>query len=219
VKELRSEAAERIEGAGNTGVVLVVEDDPLVQRALRRLFATAGHRVELFDCLAAFRARDLPEEPTCLVLDLHLPDGNGLELVDELHARGTPVSAVVITAHGDVPTTVRAMRKGAVELIEKPFDNDQVLRAVAEGLAHDASTRAARRTQAHALALLDRLSPREREVFDLVVEGLPNKLVASRLAVAEKTVKVHRARAMGKVGATSLADLIALAHLAASQRP
>jgi len=201
---------------GIRGVVLVVEDDPLVQRALGRLFKKAGHRVELYDDLESIRAAELPQEPTCLVLDLHLPDGNGLEIVDELHAEGTPLSAVVITAHGDVPTTVRAMRKGAVELIEKPFDNDQVLRAVAEGLARDAKTRAVRDRRNAARALLDRLSPREREVFDLVADGLANKVVASRLDVAEKTIKVHRARAMKKIGATSLADLIFLANAAGS---
>ncbi len=201
------------------GVVLVVEDDPLVQRALGRLFRKAGHRVELFSSLEAFRSSELPEEPACLVLDLHLPDGNGLEIVDELLAGGTPMSAVVITAHGDVPTTVRAMRKGAVELIEKPFDNDQVLAAVAEGLARDAKDRAARQRRGAACDLLATLSPRELEVFDLVVEGLANKVVASRLDVAEKTVKVHRARAMKKVGATSLADLIYLANTARSTEP
>ncbi len=201
------------------GVVLVVEDDPLVQRALGRLFRKAGHRVELFENLASFMARDLPDDPTCLVLDLHLPDGNGLEIVDALHAGGTPVPAVVITAHGDVPTTVRAMRKGAVELIEKPFDNDQVLAAVAEGLARDAKDRAARRRRDAARGLLESLSPREREVFDLVVEGLANKVVASRLGVAEKTVKVHRARAMKKMDATSLADLIFIANTARSSEP
>jgi RNA polymerase sigma factor (sigma-70 family) len=201
------------------GVVLVVEDDPLVQRALGRLFRKAGHRVELFDDLESFLARELPDDPTCLVLDLHLPDGNGLEIVDALHDEGTSVPAVVITAHGDVPTTVRAMRKGAVELIEKPFDNEQVLAAVAEGIARDAKDRAARRRRDEARALLDTLSPREREVFDLVVEGLANKVVASRLGVAEKTVKVHRARAMKKVGAASLADLIFLANTAEPAAP
>jgi RNA polymerase sigma factor (sigma-70 family) len=106
-----------------------------------------------------------------------------------------------------------------VELIEKPFDNDQVLTAVAEGLERDAKCRAARRRREDARALLDTLSPREREVFDLVVEGLANKVVASRLGVAEKTVKVHRARAMKKVGATSLADLIFLANNALQTEP
>jgi len=219
VTELRNRAPVSPDESGITGVVLVVEDDPLVQRALGRLFRKAGHRVELFDNLESFLAKDLPSDPTCLVLDLHLPDGNGLEIVDALHDSGTPVPAVVITAHGDVPTTVRAMRKGAVELIEKPFDNNQVLRAVAEGLARDARTRAARDLRDAARGLLDELSPREREVFDLVVEGLANKVIASRLDVAEKTVKVHRARAMKKVGATSLADLIFLANTAARDEP
>lgn len=217
--EIRNRASVRPDESGITGVVLVVEDDPLVQRALGRLFRKAGHRVELFDSLETFRSTDLPEEPACLVLDLHLPDGNGLEIVDELHAAGTALSAVVITAHGDVPTTVRAMRKGAVELIEKPFDNRQVLDAVAEGLARDAKNRAVRGRRDAARTLLGELSPREREVFDLVVEGLPNKVVASRLDVAEKTVKVHRARAMKKVGATSLADLIFLANTAEPDEP
>jgi len=219
VAEIRNRASVTPDESGITGVVLVVEDDPLVQRALGRLFRNAGHRVEVFDSLEAFRSTELPEEPACLVLDLHLPDGNGLEIVDELHAAGTAVSAVVITAHGDVPTTVRAMRKGAVELIEKPFENRQVLAAVAEGLARDARTRAARGRRDAARSLLGKLSPREREVFDLVVEGLANKVVASRLEVAEKTVKVHRARAMKKVGATSLADLIFLANTAEPDEP
>jgi len=219
VTELRNRAPVSPDASGITGVVLVVEDDPLVQRALGRLFRKAGHRVELFDDLESFAAKELPDDPTCLVLDLHLPDGNGLEIVDALHDGGTPVPAVVITAHGDVPTTVRAMRKGAVELIEKPFDNDQVLAAVAEGLARDAKYRAARQRRDAACDLLATLSPRELEVFDLVVEGLANKVVASRLDVAEKTVKVHRARAMKKVGATSLADLIYLANTARSTEP
>ena len=217
--EIRNRASVTPDESGITGVVLVVEDDPLVQRALGRLFRNAGHRVEVFDSLEAFRSTELPEEPACLVLDLHLPDGNGLEIVDELHAAGTALSAVVITAHGDVPTTVRAMRKGAVELIEKPFENRQVLAAVAEGLDRDARNRAVRGRRDAARTLLEELSPREREVFDLVVEGLANKVVASRLEVAEKTVKVHRARAMKKVGATSLADLIFLANTAEPDEP
>ncbi|KAB2958530.1 MAG: response regulator, partial [Thermoanaerobaculia bacterium] len=128
-------------GAQERGVVLVVEDDPLLQRALGRLLRSAGHRVELFDSVPAFLGSALPEEATCLVLDLHLPDGNGFEILDDLEARGTPVSAVVITAHGDVPTTVRAMQKGAVELLEKPFDNRRLLASVADGLARASRAR------------------------------------------------------------------------------
>jgi len=191
-----------------TGNVLVVEDDPLVRRALARLFRTAGYAVETFERIDAFLSAPQPPGPACVVLDLHFPVGNGFDVLDRLAAARTPLSAVVLTAHGDVPTTVRAMKGGAVELLEKPMDNDRLLAAVEEGLE-----RSARRSEELARQRLleerrDSLSRRQREVFELVVAGLANKEIAARLEIAEKTVKVHRAEVMRRMEAGSLAELV-----------
>jgi RNA polymerase sigma factor (sigma-70 family) len=204
-------------GAAATGTVLVVEDDILLQRALGRLFRTAGYRVELFDSVPAFLRHPAAPGPACLVLDLHLPDGNGFEILERLEAEGRALPAVVVTAHGDVPTTVRAMKSGAIELLEKPFDNRALLAAVAAGIARAEATGVERAGRRDAAARLATLTPREREVLELVVEGLPNKRIASRLGVAEKTVKVHRARLMEKCGALSLPDLVRLAARAGGE--
>jgi RNA polymerase sigma factor (sigma-70 family) len=200
--------------AAAEGVVLVVEDDALLGRALTRLLRSAGHRVELHDRVGALLDRPLPDAPACLVLDLHLPDGSGFDVLDHVEALGRSLPAVVITAHGDVPTTVRAMKHGAIELLEKPFDNRRLLEAVASGLERSARERGERRRRLDARERLATLSAREREVFDLVVEGLPNKRIASRLGVSEQTVKVHRMRIMEKTGADSLPELVRLAAAA-----
>jgi RNA polymerase sigma factor (sigma-70 family) len=205
-------AAPAADAAG--GVVLVVEDDALLGRALTRLLRSAGHRVELHDRVGALLDRPLPDGPACLVLDLHLPDGSGFDVLDHVEALGESLPAVVITAHGDVPTTVRAMKHGAIELLEKPFDNRRLLEAVAAGLDRSARERGERRRRQDARDRLAALSTREREVLELVVEGLPNKRIASRLGVSEQTVKVHRMRIMEKTGADSLPELVRLAAAA-----
>lgn len=203
--------------AATEGVVLVVEDDALLGRALTRLLRSAGHRVELHDRVGALLDRPLPDVPACLVLDLHLPDGSGFEVLDHVEALGESLPAVVITAHGDVPTTVRAMKHGAIELLEKPFDNRRLLEAVAAGLDRSSRERGERRRRQDARDRLAALSVREREVLDLVVEGLPNKRIASRLGVSEQTVKVHRMRIMEKTGVDSLPELVRLS--AAAEEP
>ncbi|GMU66219.1 MAG: DNA-binding response regulator [Acidobacteriota bacterium] len=200
--------------AAAEGVVLVVEDDALLGRALTRLLRSAGHRVELHDRVGALLDRPLPDAPACLVLDLHLPDGSGFDVLDHVEALGESLPAVVITAHGDVPTTVRAMKRGAIELLEKPFDNRRLLEAVAAGLERNARERAERHRRQSARDRLAALSSREREVLELVVEGLPNKRIASRLGVSEQTVKVHRMRIMEKTGADSLPELVRLSAAA-----
>jgi RNA polymerase sigma factor (sigma-70 family) len=192
----------------------VVEDDALLGRALTRLLRSAGHRVELHDRVGALLDRPLPDAPACLVLDLHLPDGSGFDVLDHVEALGQSLPAVVITGHGDVPTTVRAMKHGAIELLEKPFDNRRLLEAVASGLERSARERGERRRRLDARERLAALSAREREVLDLVVEGLPNKRIASRLGVSEQTVKVHRMRIMEKTAADSLPELVRLAAAA-----
>jgi RNA polymerase sigma factor (sigma-70 family) len=199
------------------GVVLVVEDDALLGRALTRLLRSAGHRVELHDRVGALLDRPLPDAPACLVLDLHLPDGSGFDVLDHVEALGESLPAVVFTAHGVVPTTVRAMKHGAIELLEKPFDNRRLLEAVAAGLDRSSRERSERRRRQNARDRLAALSVREREVLDLVVEGLPNKRIASRLGVSEQTVKVHRMRIMEKTGVDSLPELVRLS--AAAEEP
>lgn len=191
-----------------TGQVLVVEDDPLVRRAVARLFRTAGYPVETFERVDAFLAAGEPPSPACVVLDLHFPAGNGFDVLEWLASADTALAAVVLTAHGDVPTTVRAMKRGAVELLEKPIDNERLLAAVREGLARSARRAGELDRRRLLAARLDALSPRQREVFELVVAGLANKVIASRLGIAEKTVKVHRAEVMRRMEADSLAELV-----------
>lgn len=195
-------------GRPERGIVFVVEDDPLVQRAIARLLRTAGHRVETFDTVGAFLRRRVPAEPACVVLDLHLPDGNGLEVLERLAERDLPIAAVVLTAHGDVPTTVRAMRTGALELHEKPVDNDRLLEVVEEGLSRSADLRRRQRRRRRLSGRLGSLSPRQRQVFELVVVGRANKEIAARLGISEKTVKAHRGEVMRRMKADSLADLV-----------
>jgi FixJ family two-component response regulator len=198
-------------------LVAVVEDDQLVQRALLRLLRREGYQVEAFSSVEAYFERFAWELPSCLVLDLHLPGLGGLELLERLRERQQPVPTVVITAHGSVPTTVRAMKAGAIEFLEKPFDNSQLLAAVADGARRGLGQRRDTAERAELRARLALLTPRERQVLELVVEGLPNKKIAGRFQIAEKTIKVHRARVMEKMGAGSLPELVRL--YAAAQAP
>jgi FixJ family two-component response regulator len=198
-------------------LVAVVEDDQLVQRALLRLLRREGYQVEAFSSVEAYFEHFAWELPSCLVLDLHLPGLGGLELLERLRERQQPVPTVVITAHGSVPTTVRAMKAGAIEFLEKPFDNSQLLAAVADGARRGLGQRRDTAERAELRARLALLTPRERQVLELVVEGLPNKKIAGRFQIAEKTIKVHRARVMEKMGAGSLPELVRL--YAAAQAP
>lgn len=203
---------------GDKPLVVVVEDDELVQRALLRLLRGAGYQVEAFSTVEGYFERFAWVSPSCLVLDLHLPAAGGLELLERLQKEGGEVPTVVITAHGNVPTTVRAMRAGAFEFLEKPFENPQLLAAVAEGARLGTRLRRNHDERAELRGRLAQLTPRERQVLELVVEGLPNKRIANRFAIAERTIKVHRARVMEKMGAGSLPELVRL-YAAAVEGP
>jgi FixJ family two-component response regulator len=188
--------------------VFVVDDDASVRKALSRLLGAHGFVVESFASAKDFMARGLPDESSCLVLDVRMPELDGLGLQERIgHAR-LDVAIVFLTGHGDVPTTVRAMKAGAVDFLEKPFDADDLVAAVRRALAVSERTRAARTERDDLEVRLGALTPREREVLALVVAGLTNKVIADRLGTTEKTVKVHRGRVMAKMGAPSLAELV-----------
>jgi FixJ family two-component response regulator len=192
--------------------VYVVDDDTSMRTALDRMFRVAGFAVEAFDSPTAFLSHNHDAAPCCAVLDLRMPVLDGLALQARLREAGRMLPVVFITGHGDVPTSVRAMKTGAIDFIEKPFERDELIAAVRRAL--DAS-RDGVRVQAQRTALernLKSLTPRENEVFKLVAQGLLNKVIAARLGTAEKTIKVHRGRVMEKMAAGSLAALVRIAE-------
>jgi FixJ family two-component response regulator len=194
------------------GLIFVVDDDDAVRRALSRLLASAGYRSESFASPIEFMARPPYDGgPSCLVLDLQMPGMTGLELQLRLREAGHLVPIVFITGHGDIPTSVQAMRRGAVDFLSKPFTDEQLLAAIDTALERDRGALASRRTLRDLVTRWHTLTPREREVFALVVQGLLNKQVAGRLGTAEKTIKAHRAKVVEKMGASSLAELVRMA--------
>ncbi len=189
-------------------VVFVVDDDASVRSSLKFLLSTVGLRVEGFDSANTFLHRDLPDAPSCLVLDVRLPGLSGLDFQRELAARKISIPIVFLTGHGDIPMSVRAMKAGAVEFLTKPFRDQDLLDAVRIALERDR----ARREQEKDVMILQRrfdsLTPRERDVISMVVSGMLNKQIADRLGTAESTVKVQRSRASEKMHAESLVDLV-----------
>jgi len=189
-------------------VVFVVDDDPSVRSSLKFLISTVRLQVESFDSADTFLHRKPPDMPSCLVLDVRLPGLSGLDLQRELAARNMRIPIVFVTGHGDIPMGVRAMKAGAVEFLTKPFRDQDLLDAIRIALERD---RARREQEKEATALRQRfesLTPREREVISMVVSGMLNKQIAGQLGTAENTVKVQRSRAMEKMHAPSLADLV-----------
>jgi RNA polymerase sigma factor (sigma-70 family) len=189
-------------------VVFVVDDDPSVRLSLRFLISTVGLQVESFDSADAFLHRKPPDAPSCLVLDVRLPGLSGLDLQRELATRNMRIPIVFVTGHGDIPMSVRAMKAGAVEFLTKPFHDQDLLDAIRIALERD---RARRQQEKEVTALQQRfasLTPREREVISMVASGMLNKQIAGQLGTVEDTVKVQRSRAMGKMQAQSLADLV-----------
>jgi FixJ family two-component response regulator len=191
-------------------VVFVVDDDSRVREALSSLLASAGLEVAVFASATEFLNADKPDAPACLVLDLELPDINGLELQKELAEREAP-PIVFITGHGDIPSSVKAMKAGAVEFLAKPFGDDELLRAIEASIALDRAERQKRSERASLDERYERLTPREREVLTFVVAGFANKVTAVELGTSEITIGVHRGQIMRKMGARSLAELVRLA--------
>ena len=191
-------------------IVFVLDDDPRVREALSSLLSSAGLRVVAFASAAEFLKAKSPNSPACLVLDLQLPDISGLDLQRELAEAGGP-PIVFISGHGDIPTSVRAMKAGAIEFLPKPFSDQELLAAIDSAIAKDQEARRSRADLAELRKSYARLSPRERDVLPLIVAGLTNKHTAARLGVAEITVQVHRAQIMRKMAAPSLPDLVRMA--------
>ncbi|MEW6271707.1 MAG: response regulator [Thermodesulfobacteriota bacterium] len=189
-------------------IVYVVDDDAAVRDGLRFLVESVDLRVESCASAQAFLDAYDASRPGCLVLDVRLRGMSGLDLQDELAKRGVSIPTIIITGHGDVPMAVRAMKMGAVDFVEKPFNDQQLLDRIQQAIDKDRDRRRDGEERAHMQARLATLSPREREVMDLLVVGKANKEVAEHLGLSTRTVEGHRARLMEKLGCESLAELV-----------
>jgi RNA polymerase sigma factor (sigma-70 family) len=188
-------------------VVFVVDDDSSVRSSLKFLLSTVGLQVESFDSADNFLHKKPPDAPSCLVLDVRLPGLSGLDFQRELAARNIRIPIVFLTAHGDIPMSVRAMKAGAVEFLTKPVRDQDLLDAVRVALDQDRARREKEKEVTDIQQRFDSLTPREQQVISMLVSGMLNKQIAGKLGTAESTVKVQRSRAMEKMHAQSLVDL------------
>ncbi len=193
-------------------IVFVVDDDASVREALERLVRSAGLRVEAFASAEEFLTRPRADAPSCLLLDVQLPNLNGLDLQRRMVDAKAEIPIVFITGHGDIPTTVRAMKAGAVEFLTKPLVEGDVLESIRHAIARDRAARDHHTHTANLRARFATLTPREEEVMAWVVTGLLNKQIAGELGISEETVKVHRGHVMRKMEADSLADLVRMSE-------
>lgn len=199
----------------NEPTVFIVDDDDAVRRFLTGLIRSIDLKVEAYASAKDFLDAYEPGRPGCLLLDVRMPGMSGLELQRELSERSIALQVVILTGHGNVPVAVQAMKAGAVDFIEKPFNNELLLDRIQMAVAQSLRSDSEREKHDETLRRLDTLTPRERQVFDLVVNGETNKSIAHRLTISEKTVEIHRANVMRKMRARSLASLV---HMAVSLR-
>ena len=203
----------------DTALVYVVDDDASVRTAIGRLLRSVGLEIQLFASATEFLAFARPERPGCVVLDVRMPRLSGLDLQKALAAAGATLPIIFVTGHADVPMSVRAMKAGAVDFLPKPFHDQDLLDAVQRAIAADRERRLRESGLAAIRGVYETLTPREREVLSYVVSGALNKQIAGSLGTSEKTIKVHRARIMDKMGVESLADLVRLAGRLGVQGP
>jgi FixJ family two-component response regulator len=193
-------------------IVLVVDDDPSVRDALTYLFQSMELPVKAFATASELLDSKLPDVPSCLVLDIRLPGGSGLEFQEVLAKAGVQIPIVFLTGHGDIPMSVKAMKAGAVDFLTKPCRDQDMLDAVTKALDQDRRRRAGEKSLSDMRQRFGSLTPREQEVMALAASGLRNKQIAYQLQVEEITVKIHRGRAMRKMEARSFADLVTMAE-------
>jgi FixJ family two-component response regulator len=193
--------------------VFVVDDDPALLRLIRKLLESSGRRVETFPSATEFLEAYRPERPGCLVLDVRMPGMSGLALQERLAAAHCTLPILIVTGYGDVPVAVQAMRQGAFDFIEKPFSGQILIERIEAAVAMDARVRRKQLTREQVERRRETLTPRERQVMDLVAEGKPNKVIGSLLGLSPKTVEVHRANVMRKMDVDSLAELVRVAVL------
>ncbi|MES9824989.1 MAG: response regulator transcription factor [Candidatus Thiodiazotropha endolucinida] len=191
--------------------VFVVDDDQAMRNSLKWLIESVSMQVETFESADAFIRSYYPGRSGCLLLDVRMPGMSGLELQEYLRAHQIAIPVIIITGHGDVPMAVRAMKSGAVDFIEKPFNDELLLESIRHALALDVRQRDMQKQRAEIATRLARLTPREHEVMVMVTNGKANKEIASSLGVSAKTVEAHRARVMEKMQANSLAELVRMA--------
>jgi RNA polymerase sigma factor (sigma-70 family) len=197
--------------------VFVVDDDQAMRSSLQWLIESMGMRVETYDSAQAFLDAYYPGRAGCLLLDVRMPGMSGLELQAYLARREHRIPVIIITGHGDVSMAVKAMKNGAVDFIEKPFDDEALIVSIRNALQHDEKQRALRAQRADIAARMAELTPREHEVMAMVTDGRSNKEIATALGVSAKTVEVHRARVMDKMRADSLAELVRMVMIAGGE--
>jgi FixJ family two-component response regulator len=200
------------ESRSSNAVVTIVDDDPSVRQGLARLIRSVGWTVEAFASAQEFLDRPQVGAPGCLVLDLQLPGLSGLDLQKQMAEAGRDTPIVFLTGHGDIPTTVQAMKAGAIEFLTKPVDEEDLLRAIEEAIERDRRTRKQNADMRELRGRYESLTPREQGIMQRVISGLLNKQIAAELEITEDTVKFHRGHIMRKMRADSLADLVRMAE-------